>query len=198
MGDEMPSKKSEKGPEVPAAAEAAMVPLFDQLRDVMSRVDAKQLEQAKRKVSELKNVLSEEDLKILDLEKFTPEKMTHMAEVGYNEFKLGRYVKSERIFRGLTVIDSENYYYHQMLGAAFQRQEKLAEAIVEYGIALMTNPSDTVSLTNRGECYFKAGIHELALKDFDAAMDLDPEERGEDKWINRARILKRQIGLIRR
>lgn len=181
-----------------ASPEDEMVALFrEKLTAALNKLPPEVLEKARQKAAEISKTLDLEELAKLDLGQFTPEKMVHMAEVAYNEFKLGHYDRAEKIFRGLTVIDSGNYYYHQMLGATFQRQEKLPEAVLEYGVALQMNPRDSVSLTNRGECYFKSKVLELAERDFDAALALDPDNKGEDKWINRARVLKKQIVLIR-
>ena len=116
--------------------------------------------------------------------------------MGFNQFQQGQYDSAERIFKGLTVIDPENYYYHQMLGATFQRKEKFPEAILEYSIAADLNVKDIVSVTNRGEVYFKLGIFELANVDFDRSIGMDP--KNEDKWANRARMLREQIRLVKK
>lgn len=189
----MAAKKPKENP-----GEAEFVDLFhEKLKEAIAHLPPELVEKAREKAAEVAKTLDLDVLEKIDLAKFTPEKLAQMVEVGFNEFKLGRYDRAEKIFRGLTLIDSENYYYHQMLGATFQRQEKLAEAIVEYGIAVTINPHDTVSLTNRGECYFKSGVYPLAERDLDATIALDPEEKGEDRWINRARMLKKQIGMIK-
>ena len=130
-----------------------------------------------------------------DLSQYTPEKIQKMVEYGYEQFKVGKYDSAERIFRGLTVIETDNYYYHQMLGAVFQRTERHPEAVVEYSIALDLNGEDTVALTNRGEVYFKLGLYEMATADFDRAVKLDPDK--DDKWANRARSLLEQIKIMK-
>ena len=56
------------------------------------------------------------------------------------------------------------------------------------------DPSDVVSLTNRGESHFKLGIYPLANADFDQAISLDPKD--ENKWAKRARMLREQIRLV--
>ncbi|MDO8526334.1 MAG: hypothetical protein Q7T03_01445 [Deltaproteobacteria bacterium] len=122
---------------------------------------------------------------------FTPEQIEQMAEIGYTHFKVGRYQDAERFFKVLTILDWDNYYYHSMLGSILQRQKRDGEAIVEYSQALESQPNDIVSLTNRGEIFMKHGWMQNANQDFEKAISLDP--KGENKWANRARILKTQL-----
>ena len=169
----------------------------EKLKDALAKVPPEILAEAKRRADEFAKAINFEELVTqLNLEQYTPEKMIQIAEVGYNEFKIGRYDRAAKIFRGLIVLDSENYYYHQMLGATYQREEKLGDAIIEYGLAIQCNPKDTVSLTNRVECFFKSKVFDRAGRDFDAAIALDTQ--GEDKWANRAKMLKKRIEMIKK
>lgn len=180
------------------ATEEELVEQFqEKLKAALAKVPPEVLAEAKKRADELGKAINfEEMVAQLNLEQYTPEKMIQIAEVGYNEFKIGRYDRAAKIFRGLIVLDSENYYYHQMLGATYQRQEKLGDAIIEYGLAVQCNPKDTVSLTNRGECFFKSKVFDRAGRDFDAAIALDTQ--GEDKWANRAKMLKKRIEMIQK
>lgn len=162
-----------------------------QLEAALKQVPPDQLGAAKKEADKL----LAGDLSWADLSKYTPERLMQIAELGFNQFRIGQYDSAERLFKGLTVIDPDNYYFHQMLGATFQRKEKYPEAIIEYSVASDLNPSDLVSITNRGEVYFKLGIFEMATIDFDRAILLDP--KNEDKWANRARMLREQIRLMK-
>ncbi|MFH1652577.1 MAG: tetratricopeptide repeat protein [Pseudomonadota bacterium] len=122
---------------------------------------------------------------------FTPEMLMQMAEFGYLQFKQGRMPDAERIFKVLTVLDWNNYYYHSMMGTILQRQHRYGEAIAEYGQALELFPDDVVSLTNRGEVFMQHGLYKEAKADFETAISLDP--KGKDKWSNRARMLLAQL-----
>lgn len=122
---------------------------------------------------------------------FTPEMLYQMAEFGYLQFKQGRYPDAERIFKVLTVLDWDNYYYHSMMGTILQRQQRYGEAIAEYSQAIHSFPDDTVSLTNRGEIFMQHGLFKEARIDFEKAISLDP--KGEDKWSNRSRMLLSQL-----
>ncbi|MDO8461225.1 MAG: tetratricopeptide repeat protein, partial [Deltaproteobacteria bacterium] len=126
-----------------------------------------------------------------DLFALPPEKLHEMAKVGYLQFENGRYDKAEAIYRGLTILDVENYYYHSMLGAIYQRQEKWPEAMLEYSVAIDINPKDIVSKTNRGEVYYKLGLLDEARADLEESIFADPQ--GKDSWANRARMLMKQI-----
>ncbi|MBI2980815.1 MAG: hypothetical protein HYY44_00655 [Deltaproteobacteria bacterium] len=158
-----------------------------QLEEALKKVPPEKLAEAKKRVAEL----TKGDLSWTELFAMPPEKLQQMATVGYEQFKSGGYDRAEKIFRGLTIIDPENYYYHQMLGATFQRQLKFAEAILEYSVAVDLNGKDSVSYTNRGESYLAMGLLPLANQDFDKAISLDRD--GKDRWANRARMLKEQV-----
>ena len=164
--------------------------LLPQLEEALKKGAPGKRKEAKQRVDDL----LKGDLSWTDLFALPAEKLRQMAEIGYEQFKSGGYQRAEKIFRGLTVIDPENYYYHQILGATFQRQEKYPEAILEYSVAGDLNQKDVVSLTNRGECYLKLGLHPLALQDFDRVLTLDSS--GDNRWANRARMLKEQVQLM--
>jgi len=184
-------KESLKAEATPQTFEETLAKSYKKLEDALKTVPPEKLAKAKKEVEKL----LEGDLSWADLTQYTPEKLYQIAEAGYNQFKIGKYDSSERLFKGLTVIDPDNYYYHQMLGATFQRKDRFPEAILEYSIALNCNAKDSVSLTNRGEVYFKLGFHDLALTDFEAAISLD--SKNEDRWANRARMLKEQVKLVK-
>lgn len=178
-------------PDPKAQKDQLMDMVMKQLEDTLKNVPPEQLAAAKKEAEKL----LEGDLSWTDMSQYTPEKIYQIAETGYERFKMGQYDSAEKIFRGLTVLEPENYYYHQMLGAIFQRKEKWAEALVEYSIAIDMNPKDMVSLTNRGEVYIKIGIMEFAEKDLNTAVAMDP--KNEDRWANRARMLQEQIKIAR-
>jgi len=121
-----------------------------------------------------------------------PKQMVRdMVEYGYLQFQTGRYEEAERFFKMLTIMDWNNSYYHSMMGSILQRQKRFGEAIAEYAEAVKLNPTDVVSLTNRGEIYLQHKIFGDAAADFDKAIALDPKK--ENKWANRARVLKAKI-----
>lgn len=176
----------------PQSFEEAIASYLPKIEETLKTLPPEKVAEAKKDVDKL----MQGDLSWADLSKYTPDKLLKIAEAGYQQFKLGQYDSAERLFKGLTVIDPGNYYYHQMLGATFQRKEKSPEAIVEYSVAVDLNPKDLVSMTNRGEIYLKMGIVELANADFDKAISLDP--KGTDKWANRAKMLREQAKIAKK
>lgn len=161
--------------------------LAEKLEAELKKVDPEKVKKSKVKIKEF----LEGDLGWADLLDWPPEKLHETAKEGYRVYESGQYRQAEIIFKGLTVLDPENFYYHQMLAASFQQQEKLPEAIFEYSVAVDLNPEDIVSRTNRGEIYFNMKLFELAEKDFDGAIALDPHEK--DRWAKRSRILKKKV-----
>ncbi len=175
----------------PEGEEPTLEELTAQLEEELKKVAPDKLAKAKEQVQDL----LEGDLKWADLTEWTPERLHETAQEGYRQYETGQYDKAEILFKGLTVLDPDNYYYHQMLGACFQQQEKLPEAIVEYSISIDLKPVDIVSFTNRGEVYYQLKLWDLAEQDFSEAIRMDPKE--EDRWANRARLLHKKLAGIR-
>jgi len=182
---DLAAKKKEETKKKPAES-----PFLQALQDALKKAPSDKVKEATKRVEGL----TKENAAWADLFALPAEKLEEMSRIGYEQFKSGGYQSSEKIFRGLTVLDPENYYYHQMLGATYQRMEKFAESVLEYSIALDLNDKDIVSYTNRGESYLKLGLHPLAAQDFEKAISLD--KTGEDRWANRARMLKEQVRLM--
>jgi tetratricopeptide (TPR) repeat protein len=177
--------KKEKPPEI-FADDQELKDSLDELKKTLDQVDPEVLKEAQEKVKPF----LEGDLSWLDLLDMTPEEKQKMAEFGYHQFQSGDLDKSEVIFKSLTIIEPENYYYHSMLGAIYQRKEMWPESVMEYSIAVNENPADIVSLVNRGEVYIQLEFYSRALEDLDLATSLDPE--GKDPWGRRAVNLKKK------
>lgn len=165
--------------------------LTERLQEELDKVPPEVMAEAREKVKDL----LEGEMSWADLTEWTPERLLETAKEGYNRYDTGQFDKAEIIFKGLTVLDPENYYYHQMLGACNQQQDKLPEAIIEYSIAIDLLPEDITSITNRGEVYYQLKLWDLAEKDFDQAIALDP--KAENRWANRARLLKKKLAGIK-
>lgn len=180
------TEQKEDGPSFEEILEKGM----KKIQEALANLPPEKLEETRKEAGKI----LQGDLSWADLSQYTPERLLKMAELGYNQFRIGQYDSAERIFKGMTVVDPDNYYYHQMLGATYQRKEAFPAAALEYSVAVDLNSRDVVSFTNRGEVYFKLGIYELALQDFEKAISLDA--KGDDKWANRAKMLKEQIRII--
>ncbi len=188
----MAKKETPKGPaKIPSktpeqeAKEADL--FFEELENRLKNVPQEEIQAGAKKISDF----LEGKIGWGEVFNFTPEQIEQMAEMGYTHFKVGRYQDAERFFKVLTILDWDNFYYHSMLGSILQRQKREGEAIVEYTQALESNPNDIVSLTNRGEIFMKNGWLANAAQDFDKAIALDSKK--ENKWANRARVLKEQL-----
>lgn len=184
MAKEIKQKASPKGSSKGADE---LEHFFGELEKRLEGVPQKTIEEGAKKIQDF----LEGKIGWADVFKFTPEQIEQMAEMGYRNFKQGRYLDAERFFKVLTILDWGNYYYHSMLGSILQRQKRDGEAIVEYSQALESNPDDIVSLTNRGEIFMKHGWTQDALRDFEKAITLDKE--GENPWGQRSRVLRGQI-----
>ncbi|PIR25492.1 MAG: hypothetical protein COX62_04940 [Deltaproteobacteria bacterium CG_4_10_14_0_2_um_filter_43_8] len=113
--------------------------------------------------------------------------LINLAEVGFVKLSHGRLEEAEKIFRGLSVLDHRNAYFHAMLGSIHQRLERPVEAILEYSQALELNPHDISALVNRGEIYLRHKNYRKAAEDFKSAILHDMS--GANLWANRARSL---------
>ncbi len=177
---------AEAGPE-----EVSFDELANQLEAELKKVPPQKLAEAQKQVADFLGG----DLKWADLADWTPEKLHETAKEGYAQYEAAQYDQAEIIFKGLTVLDPDNFYYHQMLGACFQQQKKFAESIVEYSIAVDLKPDDITSFTNRGEVYYELKLWDLAERDFNEAIRLDTT--GGDRWANRSRLLLKKLAGLR-
>lgn len=126
-----------------------------------------------------------------ELQRIPPQALFQMAEHGYLQFQRGKLKEAETVFKGLSVLDHKNSYYHTVLGAIYQKMDKLGDALAEYTVAIEMNDKDITAHVNRGEIYYRCGYVEEPLADFERAIKLDPQ--GKDAWANRARFLKNLI-----
>jgi len=126
-----------------------------------------------------------------ELQAVPPQLLFQMAEFGYMQFQRGKLKEAETIFKGLSVLDHKRSYYHSILGAIYQRMDKLVDALAEYTVALEMDPKNIACYVNRGEIYYKFGYIDEPLEDFAKAIALDPQSK--DPWANRARFLKNML-----
>ena len=128
-----------------------------------------------------------------DVFNFTPQQVDQMTEMGYSQFKMGRYQEAERFFKVLSVLDFDNFYYHLMLGQIYQKQNRDGEAIVEYTQSLESFSNDTASLAGRGEIFMRHGWIDDAVRDFEKILQTQTGGGEKDPFVDRARQLLDQI-----
>ena len=185
-------KKKNAPPQTPQGARVREEDLgvlkapLEELQKALDELPPEVLKEAKEKIQPF----LEGDMGWLDLLDLSPEEQQKMAEMGYHHFQAGYLDQAEALFKGLTVVDPKNYYYHSILGAIYQRKKMWTEAVFEYSIAINENPADIVSLANRGEVYITLEIFPLAFHDIDLAIALDAA--GGDPWGRRAVMLRKK------
>jgi predicted Zn-dependent protease len=197
--DVMGDQTKDEGQNVPAQGAPEEEPSWEELQDefkllfeeVKKKVPPEDLKEAEERVKEM----LEGDMRWAELLEWPPEKLYETAQLGYRFYESGQYDKAEQIFKGLTILDPDNYYYHQILGAAYQQQKNYMEAVLEYSYALDLNDEDLVSRTNRGEVYFNMKAVKLAEQDFDDVIRRD--SAGNDRWANRARMLQKKLATLK-
>jgi tetratricopeptide (TPR) repeat protein len=187
-------KSEEKAEQIPEMtqeeAEIEMQRFFTALEEKVKGIPQEEIERGAQKVKDF----VDGRIGWADLFDFTPDMLFRLAEYGFMQFKQGRYVDAERVFKGLAILDWNNAYYHSVLGSILQRQRRYGEAIAEYTQALDLDPKDIVSFTNRGEIFMHHGLMDEAREDFKHAMNLDPDSA--NRFANRARMLTEQIKRI--
>lgn len=113
--------------------------------------------------------------------------LKEITQIAYLKFKMAEYAVAETLFKGLAIIDHNNWYYRSALGAIYQKQKLFDQAIDEYSVSLMFQEQELSTLVNRGECYYSLGKMDEARKDFEKALELDKSQT--NRWAKRAHAL---------
>jgi tetratricopeptide (TPR) repeat protein len=122
-----------------------------------------------------------------DALQITEQDLSIIAGMAAALYKDGKVENSLRLLEGLRCLRPDKAEYWSASGAALTRLERYDDALPILSVALKMNSKDTASLVNRGECYLAIAENEKAAKDFEKAIDLDPQE--QDPAANRARQL---------
>lgn len=122
-----------------------------------------------------------------DALEFTEQDLSNIAGMAVALYQDGKVENALRLLEGLRCLRPDKAEYWSASGAALTRLERYEEALPILSVALKMNASDTASLVNRAECYLALADNEMAAKDLEAAIDLDPQE--QDPAANRARQL---------
>jgi Flp pilus assembly protein TadD len=126
-------------------------------------------------------------LRFTQIFNFDAQQIASLLVCGHNFFSQGKLQEAQRIFDGLAILDPNNSYINNILGAIYQRLEQYDAAILRYSRAIELFPQDIVSLTNRAEIYLNQGKFVEASKDLKKVIELDPERK--NRSANRARLL---------
>ena len=126
-------------------------------------------------------------IRFTQLFQFHGNQIASLLLCGYNFFNHGRLQEAKNIFEGLSLLDPNIPYVSCVLGAIYQRLEKIDLAIRYYNHAITLFPQDIVALTNRAEIYLSQGKFLEAADDLKKVIKLDPENQNPS--ANRARML---------
>lgn len=117
----------------------------------------------------------------------TIEEAYSVAELGYTLFEQGRIREAQTVFQGLIISNPYDGYFHNVLGAIYQKQGLTDGALEEYSISIALDPANVEGFVNRGELLMSKGNFEQAAADFKKAIELDPD--ATNRSVNRARAL---------
>lgn len=147
-------------------------------------------EQKEKNFETLKKFLSGE-MTWAEINNIPPILLKEAAKEAYIQLQRGNLQRAEALFRGLSVMDHNHWYYHAALGAIYQKQKLFERAIEAYGLAIELNEKEVTCYTNRGECYYHLQNYKRALEDFTGAVAFDPELK--TPWGRRAKMLQDKI-----
>lgn len=107
-----------------------------------------------------------------------------ISEIAYTLAQQGRSREAIVLFQGLVSIAPATAYFRAALGALFLRLKDFPKAIEHLNAALNTEPSDIVSLVNRGESHLRNGNVGAARADFEKALQINARTSAKYLDIN--------------
>jgi tetratricopeptide (TPR) repeat protein len=168
--------------------------LFEKYPDLKSEVEAYSQtvsEDEKKKSLEAMQKFLNGELTWAEIKNIPKSFLRQLAQIAYDEFKMGKFQRAEILFKGLAVLDHNNWYYRAALGAVYQKQGLAEQAIGEYDIALTLNPQEVTSLVNRGQCHLQLKDTDAALQDFATVRALSL--KADNPWLKRAETLSQTV-----
>jgi Tfp pilus assembly protein PilF len=115
--------------------------------------------------------------------------MQGIAALGYNLYQQGKLKDAETLFRGLVATNDKSWYGYAGLGAVALAKTpadlKVAQENLEKAAKL--NPKDASIQANLGEVLLRQAKFDEAAKQFQRALELDPQQK--DPGANRARAI---------
>jgi Flp pilus assembly protein TadD len=119
----------------------------------------------------------------------TDNQIQAIAAVGYNLYQQGKLTDAEVVFRGLISTNKNSPYGYAGLGAVAmaKRPADLAAAHENISKAAELAPNDATIQSNLGEVLLRQGKFDVASKQFQKALKLDPDSK--DPGANRARAI---------
>ncbi len=100
---------------------------------------------------------------------------TKASEIAEELLKLGKPEMAEHYFRASLEKSANTIHTYNRLGISLRRQGKWREAILEYETAIKIEPKDEGLYFNMAKAYVEGGQLKLAEKNFQKALDLNPD-----------------------
>lgn len=95
---------------------------------------------------------------------WTEEHLEDLRYTGYLYIKQGKYDIALPFFEALTVLDPENSYDAQTLGAVYLQLNQPNKAMKQFNRALKIEPNHPATLLNVAKAFFMVGKTEEGLK----------------------------------
>ena len=102
------------------------------------------------------------------------------------DIQKGEIEKAEEILRKLISHNPDNARAHNLLGVAFQTQNQIAEAMVEYNLAIQLDPRFALAHFNRGYLLLRANKVKEGMESLAKAIELEPALS-----VNREEVIQR-------
>ena len=101
-------------------------------------------------------------------------------------FEKGEYFEAYKIQTELVNINTLKAGYLNNRGNTLLRLDRVAEALIDFDLAIVIEPFNAEFLSNRSNAHFKFGNIDLALRDLDQAISLD--SKSINSYVNRSNI----------
>ena len=98
----------------------------------------------------------------------------------------GEIDKAEKMLKKLISRNPENARAHNLLGVTLQTRNRVAEAMVEYNLAIQLDPRFALAHFNRGYLLLRAGNIKEGMESLTKAVELEPALS-----VNREEVLQR-------
>lgn len=99
----------------------------------------------------------------LEILGWSKNELNDLKYLAYSYAKQGKYDIAIKIFKALHILEKEDYYNLQMLGALHLEIEKNKEALNYLNIALKFNPNHLPSLLNKAKALLYLGYKKEGL-----------------------------------
>lgn len=115
---------------------------------------------------------------LLEMMNMNKQDLNIVYKNAYDAFKVEDYTQAENLFLSLLLWDFKDYNYQVGLAAAYEAQEKFAEALSLYSLAMLTGGQNPEILFRTGKCLLALGEQTEAKLMFELAADFGTHMQG--------------------